>query len=91
MLSISYISSSKGVLLYRLGYLSYLPYLSTVNFSQLLYISNPFLGCLSSLNLLLSKLYYYLTILFKLFLSKLGLLFSLLSGLFSSSKLLYCF
>jgi hypothetical protein len=91
MLSASYISSSKGVLLCRLGYLSYLPYLSTVNLSELLYISSPFLGFLSNLNLLLKKLYYYLTILPKLFPSKLSLLFSLLSSLFSSSELLYCF
>ena len=91
MLSMSYISGSKGVLLRLLGYLSYLYCFSIVNLSQLLYISNPFLGYLLDLNLLLSKLYYYLIILLKLFPSKRSLLFSLLSSLFSSSKLLYYF
>ena len=91
MLSASYTSGSKGVLLRLLCYLSCLPYLPMVNLSQLLCISNPFPGCLSGLNLLLSKLYYRLIILLKLFPSKLSLLFSLLSGLSSSSKLLYCF
>ena len=91
MLSVSYISGSKGVLLRLLSYLSYLYCFSIVNLSQLLYISNPFLGYLLDLNLLLSKLYYYLTILLKLFPGKRSLLFSLLSGLFSSSKLPYRF
>jgi len=91
MLSASYIGGGNGVLLRLLSHLFYLPCLSMVNLSQLLYISNPFLGYLSSLNLLLSKLYYYLIILPKLFPSKLALLFSLLSGLFGSGKLLYCF
>jgi len=91
MLSASYIGGGNRVLLYLLSHLSCLPCLSTVNLSQLLCISNPFPGYLSSLNLLLSKLYCHLIILPKLFPSKLALLFSLLSGLFSSGKLLHCF
>jgi hypothetical protein len=91
MLSASYIGGSKGVLLRLLGHLSYLYCFSIVNLSQLLRISNPFPGYLLDLNLLLSKLYCYLIILLKLFPSKHSLLFSLLSGLFVSSKLPYYF
>ena len=91
MLSASYIGGSKGVLLRLLGYLSCLYCFSIVNLGQFLRINNPFLGYLLDLNLLFSKLYYYLTILLKLFPNKCSLLFSLLSGLFSSSKLSYCF
>ena len=66
-------------------------YFSIINLDQLFRISNPFLNCFLDLNLLLSKLYCYLTILFKLFPSKYNLLFSPLNSLYSVNKLLIAF